>query len=86
MRQKAGSAGRSFWADKTPCWVMRGCIPAARTRCAAYINRGRPCWEQDILCKQLFDIDTCFNCEVRERYGNGSEPVADCGAYRNSDD
>lgn len=59
---------KTFWAGKTPCWKMRGCIAEARQRCAAYLNRSEPCWVQDTLCKEFFGIDTCWTCPVRKRY------------------
>jgi hypothetical protein len=63
-----------FWLDKEPCWVIRECIPEAREICIAYNDQTRPCWEQNTLCKELFDIDTCFGCEVYKRYCGKQEP------------
>lgn len=61
----------SFWVDRTPCWVMRGGIGQARQQCRAYHEQLRPCWEQrDSLCKELFEIDTCFTCKVFKKYGS----------------
>ena len=59
-----------FWAGKTPCWVMRGCIFEARHLCRAYQDQSLPCWEQKTLCKELLSIDTCFACQVFKEYGS----------------
>ena len=66
MGQEASTI--SFWEGKTPCWAIRGCVAAARELCQATHDRSRPCWEQMSLCKQMFGIDTCFQCEVRLLY------------------
>ena len=59
----------NFWVDKTPCWVLRGCVAEARHECPAYLDQSRPCWELgDTLCKKLFGIDTCFVCDLYKRY------------------
>ena len=59
-----------FWADKVPCWVIRGCPVDSRRLCGAYVDQSRPCWEhEDTLSKRLLGLDTCFICRVFERYG-----------------
>ena len=67
----------SFWRGKTPCWVMRECSAEARVLCPAYRRQSRPCWEEVCLCKKLLKIDTCFACEVFEKYG-GEPTHSDC--------
>lgn len=64
------SAEDSFWADKTPCWELRGCVSPARRSCKAYRNPSVPCWEQETLCRELLGFDTCSQCEVCRLYGS----------------
>jgi hypothetical protein len=58
-----------FWADKMPCWDIRGCPEAACRECEAYQDQSRPCWELDTLCKQHLGMRTCDTCEVYRLYG-----------------
>ena len=70
MQQSEILPKNSFWVGKTPCWVIRGCIPQARQLCRAYMDQSGPCWERKAsLCKELFEIDTCFACKVFKEYG-----------------
>ena len=69
VEQREALRQNSFWADKQPCWAIRGCIPQARHLCRAYQDQSQPCWEQqDTLCKELFGLETCFVCDVFKRY------------------
>ncbi len=70
MVELAGESEEAgFWADKTPCWVIRDCIPDARQKCPAYQDQSQPCWKvPNTLCKELVGIDTCFACQVFKLY------------------
>jgi len=59
-----------FWADKLPCWQIRGCPDAACRECVAYRKQDRPCWELDTICKRLLGSRTCRECEVFKLYGS----------------
>lgn len=66
-----------FWADKTPCWDIRGCVAQMCRHCPAYMDQSRPCWQtQGTLCKELLQKSTCFVCEVFERHGGSEEAVS----------
>jgi len=87
LRCCGGRCERAKWSErvvsgggKSPCWVIRGCIPAARELCRAYQDQSRPCWEQHTLCKELFDIDSCFACKVYRLYGKEQGPDEEIGA------
>jgi hypothetical protein len=68
-KQKSADA-RGFWAGKTPCWRMRGCINEACFECVAYRDQSKACWEHpDTLCKHTLGVKTCFTCRVFQRYG-----------------
>lgn len=63
-----------FWVDRIPCWIIRGCPPESRSLCSAYLDQSMPCWEHDdTLSKKYLDIDTCFACEVLQRYGSAEK-------------
>ena len=79
MRENGPVRDNGFWMGKTPCWVTRGCIPEARQLCRSYQDQSRPCWEENTLCKELFDMDTCSTCEVFKLYG-GKQELADNNA------
>jgi hypothetical protein len=75
MGMQAPDRRKDFWADKTPCWIFRGCVAEACDTCPAFYDRSRPCWEQDTLCKRLLDMDSCFACEVYQRYAPSARPA-----------
>jgi len=75
MKESEDNKKSSFWTDKTPCWVIRGCVVEARHRCNAYLNPSVPCWKQETLCKQFFDFCTCFTCDVFNRYCGRLEEI-----------
>jgi len=60
----------SFWRGKIPCWVMRECPVEARALCPAHGHQSRPCWEGVCLCTELLGVDTCFVCEVFQKYND----------------
>lgn len=67
--------GEGFWADKTPCWVLAGCVEDACNSCVAFYDRTRPCWEQDTLCKKLLDTESCYACAVYRLYARKAQPA-----------
>ena len=75
MDDEAPARRRDFWADKTPCWILRGCVEDACDTCDAFYDRARPCWEQETLCKRLLDMESCFACEVYRLYARQARPA-----------
>jgi hypothetical protein len=75
MSKTASAYRRDFLADKTPCWILRGCVEDACDTCIAFYDRARPCWEQDTLCKRLLDMESCFACEVYMLYARDPKPA-----------
>ncbi len=61
-----------FWAGKTPCWKMRDCASNICSRCQAYLDRSKPCWEiKDTLCDKMIGTKkSCDICKVFLKYGD----------------
>jgi hypothetical protein len=55
-----------FWNVKEPCWDFLGCPKNIHSRCSAYHNGDKPCWEQEITeCKKVLDFEwKCEDCRV----------------------
>jgi MerR family transcriptional regulator, heat shock protein HspR len=45
-----------------PCWKMRNCTLKERSKCPAYVDRIRPCWDIDEKC--LHPLPSCRDCDV----------------------
>jgi hypothetical protein len=75
MSRPASPRRGHFWSDKTPCWILRGCVEVACDTCVAFRNRARPCWEQDTLCKRLLDMESCYACVVYRLYAGQGKPA-----------
>jgi len=59
-----------FWDGKEPCWDFLGCPENVHSRCPAYHNRDKPCWEQATTqCRKVLDFEwECGDCKVFEVY------------------
>lgn len=55
-----------FWNGKDPCWDFLGCPKNIHSRCSAYHNRDKPCWEQATTqCRKVLDFEwKCGDCKV----------------------
>ncbi|MEW6335423.1 MAG: hypothetical protein AB1558_14265 [Thermodesulfobacteriota bacterium] len=62
---------KDFWSGKTPCWQLLGCTPPVYSRCSAFRNRERPCWETaESQCRKILSFDwECRDCKVFKIYG-----------------
>jgi hypothetical protein len=64
----------TYWAGKTPCWVVRSCPDDVRRECQAFRQQDKPCWGQDTPCKRLLGAPTCLSCKIWLEYAH-MEPV-----------
>ncbi len=49
-----------------PCWVTRGCDPAQRSNCAAFKERGKPCWVARMTTEGIMPAN-CPTCPVYQQ-------------------
>lgn len=59
-----------FWNGKEPCWDIQGCPENIYSRCPAYHNRDKPCWEQATTqCRKVLGFEwECGDCKVFNVY------------------
>jgi MerR family transcriptional regulator/heat shock protein HspR len=50
--------------DYAPCWEITECSEDRKTRCSAYIDRTKPCWELNRLICQKESGKICEDCVV----------------------
>lgn len=66
----------NFWTGKIPCWDFVGCTQHVYSRCSAYQNKERPCWEiAGTECRKVLNFEwECQDCKVFMRYGRRPTP------------
>ncbi len=63
-----------FWNGEMACGEFLNCPPIIYSRCPAYRDGERPCWEQPITeCRKVLDFQwDCGDCKVLKTY-HGAE-------------
>lgn len=50
--------------EYAPCWEITNCPEEKKSKCSAYVDRSKPCWEiNQTVCKRE-NNKVCFDCVV----------------------
>lgn len=63
-KKKISIEGIKKLLDYAPCWEITECTEDRRTKCSAYIDRSKACWELNRLICNREDGKICEDCVV----------------------
>jgi len=63
-KKKISIEGIKKLLDYAPCWEITTCPEERRTKCLAYVNRAKPCWELNKMICSSNSTDGKRKCET----------------------